>query len=294
MSENAGVLPQNNAVITSHNLPDKPLIVIEPSRSWKALKISDVWAYRGLLYFLMWRDLKVRYKQTALGVIWVVMQPVLVTVIFTVFLGMLARVPSDGKVPYPLFVYVGLLPWTFFSSALTNSGNSLVGNASLISKVYFPRMIVPTAAVGARLIDFAIAFVVLTGMMLYYRVPPTANILMLPAMILLVTLLVLGSGMLISALNVKYRDVGIVVPVMMQLWMFVSPVVYPMSLVPPRWQTLYALNPLVGVINNFRVALLGGAFDWRSLAIAWLITMLLLAGAAFIFRRVEQGFADII
>lgn len=277
----------------SVSLPDDPLVTIKPSKSWVALDLHSLWAYRELLYFLIWRDLKVRYKQTILGIAWVVMQPLLITLIFTVFLGFLVRVPSDG-VPYPLFVYIGLLPWTFFSSAVTNSGNSLVSNAHLITKVYFPRLLVPASAVGARLMDFGIAFVLLAALMAYYRVAPTRNIIALPGLIILVTLFALGCGMLISALNVKYRDIGIMIPVLMQLWMFVSPVVYPQSLIPPKWQTLYALNPLVGIVGGFRAAVLGEAFNSTALIASVLITFALLAYSAYMFRRVEKSFADIV
>lgn len=278
---------------TPHTLPDEPLVTIEPSRSWKALDLRDVWAHRELLYFLMWRDLKVRYKQTIFGIAWVVLQPLMTTILFTIFLGVLARVPSDG-VPYPILVYTALLPWTFFSGAVLNSSNSLLGNAHLITKVYFPRLLVPAAAVGARLVDFAIGFVILAGMMLYYRVPLTRGALMLPVLIALTTLLALGLGMLISALSVKHRDIGFALPVLMQFWMYVSPIIYPLSFIPAKWQGVYKLNPLVGITENFRAALLGRSFDWRALAITSVVTFVLLVCSAFIFKRVERSFADTI
>lgn len=271
----------------------EPLVVIEPSNSWAALRLRDLWVYRELLYFLMWRDVKVRYKQTLLGVVWVVIQPLLATVVFTVFLGMLARVPSDD-IPYPIFVYVGLLLWNFFSSAVIGSGNSLVGNASLITKVYFPRIIVPIGAVGARLADLAVALVVLIGMMIFYEVVPTWSLLMFPLLIALVALLALGIGLLTSALNVKYRDVGIALPVLIQLWMFSSPIVYPSSLVPEGWRTIYALNPLVGIIEGFRSSFFGLEFDWAALGFSTAITFILLVYAAFAFRRMESHFADFV
>ena len=274
-------------------LSEEPLVIIEPSKSWAPLNLRDLWTYRELLYFLIWRDVKVRYKQTAIGVLWVVMQPLLSTLIFTVFLGILVKVPSDG-VPYPVFVFAGVLAWTFFSGAVTSSGNSLVGNSHLITKIYFPRFIIPIAAVGARLVDFAIAFVILAGMMIYYGVPPTRNLLLLPALVALITLFVLGVGMWTSALNVKYRDVGIVLPVLIQLWMFASPVVYPLSLVPEGWRKVYALNPLVGIITGFRAALLGQEFHWTALALSTALTLALLVWAAYYFRRVERTFADIV
>ena len=275
-------------------LPEEPLVVIEPSKSWGVVSLREAWAYRELLYFLAWRDLKVRYKQTALGVAWVVMQPLLTTVIFTLFLGMLARVPSDRGVAYPVFVYTGLLPWTFFSSAVSGSGTSLVGNAQLITKVYFPRLIIPVAAICARLVDFAVAFLIYVGMALYYHVPVTTNILMLPVLVLLMTLLALGFGMLTAALNVKYRDVGVALPVLIQLWMYVSPVLYPARLVPARLRVFYDLNPLVGILENFRAALLGGEFNWYALGVSAAATIVLLTYAAVVFRRVEKNFADVI
>ncbi len=274
-------------------LPEEPLVVIAPSRRWVALGLADLWTYRELLFFLIWRDVKVRYKQTALGVVWVLAQPLLTTLIFTVFLGVLARVPSDGA-PYPLFVFAGLLPWTFFSGAVTTSGNSLVGNAHLITKVYFPRMIIPIAAVGARLVDFAVAFLVLAGMMVYYRAPLTLNLAALPLLVVLLVALALGVGMWASAMNVRYRDVGVAVPVLIQLWMFASPVVYPLSLVPESWRTLYALNPVVGIVSGFRAALIGGEFDWAALAISSAVTLAVLVYSAYAFRRMEKFFADLV
>lgn len=274
-------------------LPDKPLTVIEPSRSWEAPDVGAVWAFRELLFFLTWRDLKVRYRQTALGVSWVVIQPLLTTIIFTVFLGNLVGVRSDGA-PYILFAYAGLLPWTFFTNAVANSGNSLVSNAHLITKVYFPRLIIPAAAVAGRLIDFAVGFVILVGFMIYFRVPVTRSVLMIPALVLLLTLFSMGLGMWVSALNVKYRDVGIALPVLLQLWMFVSPVVYPSSLVPEGWRWLYSLNPMVGIIEGFRDALFGRDFDYFALAGSALAALALFVYSAFAFRRMEKMFADIV
>lgn len=276
---------------TTTTLPEEPLVVIEPSRSWVAVNLRDLWAHRELLYFLIWRDLKVRYKQTVLGVAWVIMQPLLTTLIFTVFLGKLARVPSDN-IPYPLFAYAGLLLWTFFSSAVTHTGNSLIGSAQLITKIYFPRMLIPGAAVGARLVDFAIAFTLLIGLMVYYGVGATRSMLMLPVIVLLLILLTLGIGMWTSALNVKYRDVGIALPVLVQLWMFVSPIVYPASLVPAKWQWAYALNPLVGIIEGFRASLFGQKFNWLALAFSTVVALASLIHSAYMFKRMEKTFAD--
>ncbi|PYS82367.1 MAG: phosphate ABC transporter permease [Acidobacteria bacterium] len=282
----------------AHRLPDEPLVTIQPGKSWGALNLRDIWHYRELLYFLTWRDIKVRYKQATLGVAWIVMQPLLSTLVFTIFLGVLARVPSDG-VPYPLFVFAGLMPWTFFASGVSGSSNSLVGSANLITKVYFPRMIIPGASIGARLLDFLISFAVFAGLMLYYGVRPTWGLLWLPVFVALLTLLSLAVGMWASAVNVKYRDVGAVLPVLIQFWMFASPVVYPSSLIysrglAPVWQRLYTLNPMVGILDNFRAALLGVPFNWAALAVSVAFTLALLVYAAYDFRRMERSFADIV
>jgi lipopolysaccharide transport system permease protein len=281
-------------------LPEEPLVVIQPGNSWSALDLRDLWAHRELLYFFIWRDLKVRYKQTLLGVAWIVIQPLLMTLIFTVFLGKLARVPT-GAVPYALTVYTGLVPWMFFSSALNVCSYSLVGNANLITKVYFPRVLVPAASVGAKLVDLMISLAILVCLMLYYRavlhypIAPTWNLIALPFLIVLLTLLTFGLGTLAAGLNVKYRDVSMALPVLIQLWMFVSPVVYSSKLlVPEKWRTLYALNPLVGIIEEFRVTLLGGQFDSFALLISVVFTIVILICAAYSFRRIEKNFADLI
>ena len=275
-------------------LPDEPLVKIRPSKSSVALDLRDLWAYRELLYFLTWRDLKVRYKQTALGVAWAIIQPLFTMLIFTLFFGRLAGIPSD-RVPYPVFVYAGLLLWTFFANAVTNSGNSLVGNANLLTKVYFPRMIIPGAAVGAGLVDFFIAFVILVGLMIYYGVSVTWSVMLLPVLVTLTTLLALGVGMWMSALNVKYRDIRYALPFVIQLWMFISPVIYPSSFVPQKWRWVLALNPLTGIIEGFRASLLGQkAFDWVSLGISAAITLVMLVYAAYTFRQMERSFADIV
>lgn len=274
-------------------LPDNPLVVIKPSGSWVNLGLRDLWAYRELLYFLIWRDVKVRYKQAALGILWVVLQPLLSTLILTIFLGKLARVPSDG-LPYPVFVYAGLLPWTFFAAAVTSSGNSLVGSSNLITKIYFPRMIIPGASVGARLVDFGIGFLNLIGLMIYYRVGISKTILVLPLVIVLITLLALAIGMWASGINVKYRDVGVALPVLIQLWMFASPVMYPSSLVPAKYEWLYRLNPVTGILDGFRAALFGQEIDWTALGISAGFTIGLLVYSAYAFRRMEKNFADVV
>jgi lipopolysaccharide transport system permease protein len=279
--------------LSEHGLPDEPLVVIEPRRSWVSFNFRDLWTYRELLYFLAWRDVKIRYKQTALGVVWVVVQPLLMTVIFTVFLGRLARVPSEGA-PYPIFVFVGLTPWTFFSSALSGAASSLVGNSQLLTKVYFPRLVIPAASVGARLVDLTVSLALLLALLLCYRVPLTWHLLMAPLVILLTTLLAFAIGSLISALNVKYRDAGLVLPVVIQLWMFTSPVIYPASLVPDQWRVVYSLNPVVGIVDNFRGAFLGRDFNWPALGVTALAALSLLFCSAYIFRRIESEFADLI
>jgi len=279
--------------LPQYELPTQPLVTIQPSKSWSAVDFREVWRYRELLYFLTLRDIQVRYKQTLLGVSWVLLQPLLTTFVFTIFLGVLIRVPSEGT-PYVLFVYVGLLPWTFFSAAILSGSNSLVSNAQLINKVYFPRLLIPVSAVAARLFDFGVAFTVLIFLMVYYRVALTWPILLLPVLVALLTLLALGVSLVTSALNVKYRDVGVLIPVLLQLWMYASPVVYPTSLVPARWLFIYRLNPLVGLIGSFRAVVLGTEIDWSALAWSVGLIAALLVYAAFVFRRMEVRFADVV
>jgi lipopolysaccharide transport system permease protein len=275
------------------DLPAEPLVTIQPSGRWGVFNLRDLWSYRELLYFLIWRDVKVRYKQTALGVAWAIIQPLFTMLIFTLFFGRLAGVPSDN-IPYPVFAYAGLLPWTFFANAVSNSGNSLVGSANLITKVYFPRMIIPAAAVGAGLVDLGISFVVLIPLMIYYGITITWSLLLLPVLVMLTALLALGTGMWLSALNVKYRDVRFVLPFLIQLWMFVSPVIYPTSFLPQRWRLLFALNPMTGIIEGYRSSLFGHSFNWKALTAAMLITVAVLVYASFTFRRMEKSFADIV
>jgi lipopolysaccharide transport system permease protein len=257
------------------------------------LDLRSLWAYRELLYFLIWRDVKVRYKQTLLGAAWAILQPLATMIIFSIFFGQLAGMPSDG-IPYPLFAYAGLLPWTFFSNAVASSSNSLVGSANLITKVYFPRMIIPGAAVIAGLLDLLVAFVVMAPLMIYYRVGVTWSLLMLPPLALLTCLLALGVGMWLSALNVKYRDIRYALPFAIQLWMFATPIIYPASLVPSAWRWMLELNPLTGIIEGYRSAFFGRPFDWRMLLVSALITLVGLLLAAYYFRRMERTFADIV
>jgi lipopolysaccharide transport system permease protein len=279
----------------AHALPDRPLVTIEPSKSWVALNLRDLWAYRELLYFLTWRDVKVRYKQTALGVLWALLQPLLTMLISTLVFGRLGGFGSrTGGIPYPIFVFAGLLPWSFFSNAVTTSGNSLVGSANLITKVYFPRMIIPGASVAAGLVDFLIGFVLLIGLMLYYKVAFGMTLLLFPVLVLLTTVLAIAVGMWLSALNVKYRDIRFALPFLVQLWMFVSPVFYPSSILPEKWRLVFALNPLTGIIDAYRASLFGQPINWTTLGLSALVTTVVLVYASYSFRRMEKTFADIV
>lgn len=278
---------------TEFELPDRPLVTVVGGRKLVGLKLDDLWAHRDLFLLLVWREVKVRYKQTALGVIWAILQPLLTMVIFTLLFGKLAHVPSDGA-PYALFSYAGLLPWNFFNTAVGGSSASLVGNANLITKVYFPRLVIPGAAVGAALFDFAIAAVLLLPMMFFYGVGFSARLLMLPMLTILLTLAALGVGMWTAALNVRYRDVKYALPFALQVWMFVTPIIYPVNFVPERWRRLLALNPLSGIIQGFRAAILGRPFDWTGIGLSTALTLALLLYATYTFRRMERGFADLI
>jgi lipopolysaccharide transport system permease protein len=268
--------------------------VIEPSKGWVSLRLPALWRARELLYFLIWRDVKVRYKQTLLGATWAILQPLLTMVVFSIFFGKLARMPSDG-VPYPLFAYVALVPWTFFANGLTLSSNSLVANQTLLRKVYFPRLVIPVSAVAAGLIDFGIAFVVLLGLAARYGVPPTANLIWLPALVLLALVTALGVGLWFAALNVLYRDIQYVVPFLVQVWLYATPIVYPTSLVPERWRTLYAINPMVGVVEGFRWALLGtSTAPGPMILVSAMAALVTLLGGLFFFRRMEKSFSDVV
>jgi lipopolysaccharide transport system permease protein len=281
--------------VESSSLPEHPLVVIEPSKSWVALNLRDLWTYRELLYFLTWRDVKVRYKQTLLGVAWAIIQPLFTMLIFTVFFGRLGGFEARTEgMPYPLFAYAGLLPWTFFANAVTNSGNSLVGSANLITKVYFPRMIIPGAAVAAGLVDFGVAFVLLIGLMFYYHVALTWTLLLMPLLIVLTALLAGGVGMWLSALNVKYRDIRFALPFLIQLWMFVSPVIFPTTFLPSKWRWVLELNPLTGIIEGYRASIFGRPINWIALGISTAITIALLVYASYSFRRMEKTFADVV
>lgn len=267
---------------------------IEPSRSWFAFRLHEVWLRRELLYFLTWRDLKVRYKQTSLGALWAILQPLMMMVIFTVVFGNFAKMPSDG-LPYPIFAYSALVPWNFFAGALSRCIGSLVGNANIVSKVYFPRLIIPLSATLSGFVDFAISFVILLGMMFWFGFVPSWGILVMPLFLVLALLTALGLGLWLTALNVKYRDIGYAVPFLVQLWMYASPVAYPASLVPERWRVLYNLNPMVGVIEGFRWGLLGKESpDFGALAISAAAVLALMVGGMVYFKRTERTMVDVI
>jgi homopolymeric O-antigen transport system permease protein len=274
-------------------LPKEPLVTIESKSSWQVVDLRDVWAHRELLYFLIWRDVKIRYKQTLLGAGWAVIQPLLTMLIFTLIFNRVAGIESNG-IPYPIFAYAALLPWTFFANSINHSSNSMVSNSHLITKVYFPRVIIPIAAVGAGLVDFAVAFAMFLLLMIYYRIQITTNLLMLPALLALTTLLAIGVGTWLSAINVKYRDVKFGVPFLVQIWMYLSPIAYPITVVPQRWRLIYSLNPVTGIIEGYRSAFFGTPFDWTPLGISLAITMIVIGYAAYEFRKLEKGFADII
>jgi lipopolysaccharide transport system permease protein len=274
-------------------LPDEPLIKIRVRSQWSLVELREMWMHRELLYYLVWRDFKARYKQTILGGAWIILQPLLMTLVFAIFLGEIARVPSEG-VPYVLFLFSGLLPWTFFSNAVSGSSYSLVNNAPLITKVYFPRSLVPIAAALVRLSDFIIAGAVLFILMIYYHQFFSWTIVLAPLLVLQLTLLAIGLGMWFSALNAKYRDISTALPVLLQLWMFTSPVVYPASLVPAKWKWVYELNPLVGLIEGFRSSLLGLQINWRSLVISASISLILIVLSTYAFEKLDEEFADVI
>lgn len=270
-----------------------PFIRIEPLRGWIAVNLGELWAYRELLFFLAWRDVKVRYKQTVLGFAWAVIQPIATMVVFSLFFGRLAKIPSEG-LPYPIFSYAALLPWNLFAHAMANSSNSLVSSANLIKKVYFPRLAIPLATVVSGLVDFMIAFLVLIGLMFYYSVTPTVNVIWLPAFLLLALVTALGVGFWLSALNVQYRDVRYTLPFLTQIWMFSSPIVYPSSLVPEHWRLIYGINPMVGVVDGFRWALLGTHTQpGPMIGISVLCALAIFIGGLFYFRRMEKSFADL-
>ncbi len=273
---------------------DAPVIVVKPSKGWISLRLDELWQYRELLYFLTWRDIKVRYKQTVLGAAWAIIQPFFTMVVFSLFFGKLAKVPSDG-IPYPIFAYAALVPWTFFANGLSQSSNSLVDNANMLKKVYFPRLVVPLSSVISGVVDFILAFTVLLGMMLFYGIYPTINVIWLPFLLLLTLATSLGVGLWLSAMNVQFRDVRYTMPFLTQFWLFATPIAYPSSLLSEPWRTLYGINPMVGVVEGFRWALLGtDTAPGPIILVSSLVALALLVSGCFFFRRMEKTFADVV
>lgn len=273
---------------------DVELTVIEPSRGWRQLNLKELWRYRELVFFLIWRDVKVRYKQTFLGAAWAIIQPFMTMVVFSIFFGSLAKIPTDG-IPYPIFSYTALLPWQLFETGISKSGKSLVSGRTLLTKVYFPRLAIPLAPVVAALVDFVLAFVVLIAMMIYYGYTPTRAIWTLPLFLLLAMVTALGAGFWLSAMNVWYRDIGYIIPFFSRLWFYLTPITYAASIVPEQFQILYALNPMVGVVEGFRWAMLGlGDPPSAEILISVLISIVMMVTGAFYFRRMERTFADVV
>lgn len=289
--------PQGIQNLDSKQIPEIPAgdrhTLIKSEESGVQLNLGELWYSRELLYFLTLRDIKVRYKQTLMGVAWVIIQPLTTVLIFTLVFNRFVRLET-GSLPYPLFALSGLLLWLFFANAVTNSTHSLVSNANLITKVYFPRMFIPAASVGAGLVDLTVAFLLLIVLCFYYGVGLTLNALLLPLFVLLMALLALGVGLLSAAVTVKYRDLRHALPFVIQLWMFASPVIYPTSIVPENWKWMILLNPVAGIIEGFRAALTGGSFDWMHVSISAAIILVLLVCSAYIFRRFEHTFADVV
>jgi lipopolysaccharide transport system permease protein len=288
MSEGQSMAP------SSPVMGEEPVLRIEPSSGWVPVRLGELWDYRELLYFLTWRDIKVRYKQTVLGALWAIIQPFFTMVVFSLFFGKLARVPSDG-IPYPIFSYAALVPWTFFANGVTNSSNSLVTGSNLIKKIYFPRLVVPMGAVLAGAVDFVLAFAVLLVMMLFYGIFPTGNIVWLPLLLVLTFTTSLGVGLWFSALNVQFRDIRYTTPFLVQFWLFATPIAYASSMLPQPWRTLYGLNPMVGVVEGFRWALLGTETrPGPMILVSAIVSVALLVGGVYYFRRLEKTFADVV
>jgi len=289
-----GLWPSQPGLILQNTDPTGAVTVIEPSTGWVSLRLAEVWSFKELLYFLVWRDIKVRYKQTVLGAAWAILQPLMTMVVFSLFFGKLASMPSDG-IPYPIFSFAALVPWTLFATGLGQSAASVVSSQNLIKKVYFPRMIIPTASVLAGLVDFFISFAVLVLMMLYFGILPSWNVIYLPLFMLLALITSLGVGMWLSALNVQFRDIRYTVPFITQFWLFATPIAYPSSLLSEPWRTLYGINPMVGVVEGFRWALL--RTDTRPgpmIAVSSIMAILLLVSGTYYFRRLERTFADVV
>jgi lipopolysaccharide transport system permease protein len=278
------------------------IVYIRPPQGWLGLNLKDLWLYRELIYFLIWRDVKVRYKQTVLGASWAIIQPLMTMVVFTVLFGRVAKVPTDG-IPYPIFSYTALLPWGLFTKALTDAGKSLIHNRSMLTKVYFPRLVIPISSVVSGIVDFALAFTILIGMLIYYNsdlggnydITPNYAVITLPLFLLLAMVTSLGVGLWLSALNVIYRDVNYILPFITQIWLFITPVAYPASMIPEKWQLVYALNPMTGVVEGFRWALLGmEPAPGPMVAVSTVIAIIILVTGLFYFRRMERTFADLV
>ena len=290
---------QSSLFDQTHQPPvERPSILIEPTRGLVNIQLKALWQYRELLYFLVWRDIKVRYKQTVLGVLWIVLQPLVTMVVFSLLFGSLLKVPSEG-VPYPIFAYTALLPWNYFASSLNKSSTSLVSNSQLLSKVYFPRLIIPISGVLSGLVDFGVAFLVLGGMMIYFKISPTPTMVLLPGFLFLAMLTALGFSLWLSALNIRYRDVNYLIPFLIQIWMYITPVIYGRTLIPERFRFILDLNPMTGVVTGFRWALLGSqltdvkAPGWLF-AVSVVIVLVVLVSGALFFRSTERTFADIV
>ncbi len=278
---------------TDTSAPSLPVRVIEPRRGWLAINWAEIWRYRELLYFLAWRDVVIRYKQTVLGILWAFIQPFIKLVVFSVIFGGLAKIDSEGY-PYPIFVFAGLLPWQFFSESLSRSSSSVAGSANLITKVYFPRLIIPLSSAGACLVDFAISFAILFSLMLWYGVPITLSTLAILPLVVLTILAALGAGILLSAFHVVYRDFQYLVPFGIQIWFFLTPVVYPVRAIPQKWQWLLALNPMTGIVDAYRSVILDKPFVWENMAISIVVIAVVFLAGLFYFRRMERSFADVV
>jgi lipopolysaccharide transport system permease protein len=282
------------SITIDSSLSNETVTLIRPSKGWISLRLLDVWKYRELLYFLIWRDIKVRYKQTIIGAAWAIIQPFFTMVVFSLFFGWLAKIPSDG-IPYPIFSFAALVPWTFFANGLSQSSDSLVSSANLIKKVYFPRLAIPVAAVLSGIVDFMLAFSVLLGMMFFYGIIPTWNIVWLPAFLILTLITSLGVGLWLSAMNVQFRDVRYTVPFLIQFWLFSTPIAYPSSMLSEPWRTIYGINPMVGVVEGFRWALLGtNTAPGPIIIVSSMAGFIILISGAFYFRRMEKTFADVV
>lgn len=285
-------VPKQNEILTQPEALQKTRV--QPSKGWIGINLAEVWQYRELLYFLVWRDVKVRYKQTVMGALWAIIQPFLTMVVFSLFFGKLAKMPSEG-IPYPIFAYAALVPWTFFANALSQASNSLVVNANMIKKIYFPRLVMPVASVLAGVVDFFLAFIVLVGMILYYKYPLTINVVWLPFFVMLAFITALGVGLWLAAMNVQFRDVRYTIPFIIQVWLFATPIAYPSSILPEFWQPIYGINPMVGVVEGFRWALLGTDPVLKPVIIvSFAGAVLLLVSGAYYFRRMEKSFADVV